>query len=125
MPAARHGLGKGVVTVALAELSTLLLGALVGIPGWILTVGCGMAGLLTRRVGWVYAAAVFAIGPLSYFSATPRFQYVAPVGIVLAVAALVVLRRRGDLRVAAVLATVPLVAILAWILISAIATGQI
>ncbi len=116
--------------MALAELSTLLLGALVGIPGWILTVGCGMAGLLTRRVGWVYAAAVFAIGPLSYFSATPRFQYVAPVGIVLAVAAW---SCSGGEAICAWPPSWPRCrwspswrgSILAWILISAIATGQI
>ncbi|EKP95232.1 hypothetical protein [Thermaerobacter subterraneus] len=122
----RHaGSREGVRPVPLEALDTLLLGALLGIPGWVLTIGCGLAALVTRRAGWVYAAALFAIGPLVYFAATPRFQYVAPVGIVLAIVAVLVLRRKGDVRAAAALATVPLVAILAWMLVSAVITGQI
>ena len=109
----------------LEALDALILGALLGIPGWILTIGCAVVGLVTRRVGWVYAAALFTIGPLLYFSATPRFQYVAPIGIVLAIVAVWMLRRKGDVRVAAALAALPLVVILGWMLVVAVVTGQI
>lgn len=74
--------------------------------------GSAIIGSVTRRAEWVYAAALFAIGPLYYFTLTPRFQYVAPVGILLAVAAIVVLRRNGDIRLAAALAGLPLALIL-------------
>ena len=109
----------------LEALDTLLFGAVLGIPGWVLAIGCGLAALVTRRAGWVHAEALFAIGPLVYFAATPRFQYVAPVGIVLAIVAVLMLRRKGDVRVAAALATMPLVVILAWMLVSAAVTGQL
>ncbi|EKP95087.1 hypothetical protein [Thermaerobacter subterraneus] len=95
-----------------AALGSLLAGTLLGIPAWIVSIGSAIAGWVTRRAGWVYAAALFAIGPLCYFALTPRFQYVAPVGILLAIAAIVVLRRKGDIRVAAALAALPLALIL-------------
>lgn len=91
---------------------TLVLGALLGIPAWIASVGSAIIGLVTRRAGWIYAAALFAIGPLLYLAATPRFQYVAPVGILLAIASMIVLRRNGNIHFTAALAVLPLVAIL-------------
>jgi len=93
-------------------LGSLLAGALLGIPAWIVSIGSAIIGLVTRRAGWIYAAALFAIGPLLYFTATPRFQYVAPVGILLAIVAIVVLRRNGDIRLTAALVALPLALII-------------
>lgn len=83
-----------------------------GIPAWIGCLVFALVGLVTRRAGWIVGSALLAIGPLLYFSATPRFRYIAPVGILLALGALLVVRRKGDIRVAAAMAASPLLFIL-------------
>lgn len=88
---------------------SLVAGALLGIPALIASPGSAIIGLVTRRAGWTYAAALLAIGPLFYLAATPRFQYVAPIGIAMEIAALVVLMRRRDIGLATVLVVLPLV----------------